>query len=134
MKSRTFSLVIHCAPALPVLRRVSTSDPGAALTRSEAERRLLRLIVAAELPAPEVNVRVAGLEVDFLWRPERLVVEVDGYRFHDGRPRWERDRHRDQRLLAAGFRVLRVSWRQLVQTPVAVAVRIGQALAASRTA
>ena len=33
-------------------------------------------------------------------------------------------------LLAAGYRVLRISWLQLVATPIAVAVRIGQALAA----
>ena len=75
---------------------------------------------------------MAGLEVDFLWRPEGLIVEMDGYRYHSGQQRWERDHLRDQRLLAAGYRVLRISWRQLVDTPIAVAVRIGQALAATR--
>ena len=43
---------------------------------------------------------------------------------------FEGDRRRDQVLVAAGYRVLRVTWRQLFEEPVAVAVRIGQALAA----
>ena len=32
------------------------------------------------------------------------------------------------RMAAAGYRVIRVTWRQLVREPYAVAVRIGQAL------
>src|SRR4051812_18413022 len=55
-------------------------DPGRQFTRSEAERRLLRLVNAAGLPTPAANTRVAGYEVDFLWPGERLVVEVDGTR------------------------------------------------------
>jgi hypothetical protein len=42
------------------LRAVLTRQGGPALTRSEAERRLLDLIRAAGLPAPEVNAPVAG--------------------------------------------------------------------------
>ena len=30
------------------------------------------------LPLPEVNRRIAGWKVDFLWRKEGVVVEVDG--------------------------------------------------------
>ena len=112
------------------LRRLHAAEQGAAFTRSEADRRVRRLLAQADLPAPDVNAIVAGLEVDFVWRPEGLIMEVDGYRYHSGRQRWERDRLRDQRLLAAGYRVLRISWLQLVATPIAVAVRIGQALAA----
>ena len=114
------------------LRRLHAAEQGAVFTRSEAERRVRRLLAQAALPAPDVNAIVAGLEVDFVWRPERLIVEVDGYRYHSGRQRWERDRLRDQRLLAAGYRVLRISWLQVLATPIAVAVRIGQALAVGR--
>lgn len=111
------------------LRRVLATDAGATVTRSEAERRFLKLVADAELPRPEVNVQVGAMEVDFLWRPERLVVEVDGWRHHSGRAKWEHDRWRDQRLTALGLRVMRVTWRQLTQTPMAVAVRLAQALA-----
>jgi very-short-patch-repair endonuclease len=110
------------------LRELQAAEQGAVITRSEAERCVRRLLAQADLPAPEVNTMVAGLEVDFLWRRERLIVEADGYRYHSGRHRWEQDHLRDPRLLAAGYRVLRVTWRQLVATPIAVAVRIGQAL------
>jgi hypothetical protein len=58
-------------------------EPG--LTRSEAERRLKRLIHAARLPRPVTNVKVAGWEVDVFWPAARLVVEVDGYAYHGNR-------------------------------------------------
>lgn len=110
------------------LRRVLAAPGGSQVTRSKAERLMLALLAAAELPVPEVNARLQGLEVDFLWRAQRLVVEFDGRMFHGREGAYERDRRRDQVLLAAGYRVLRVTWRQLVDEPMALAVRIGQAL------
>ena len=65
------------------------------------------------LPRPEINARLAGYEVDFLWRTQRLVVEVDGFRFHGHRLAFERDREMQQALTAAGYRVSRITWRQL---------------------
>lgn len=102
---------------------------GPALTRSEAEARFLALIRAAELRAPEANVVVEGFEVDFLWREERLVVEIDGQAYHASATAFERDRRRDAVLAAAGLRVVRVTWRQLTGSPTAVLVRLAQALA-----
>jgi very-short-patch-repair endonuclease len=55
--------------------------------------------------------------VDFLWPEQRLIVEVDGYEFHRSREAFERDRARDAALLAAGHRVMRVTWRQLTSEP-----------------
>jgi very-short-patch-repair endonuclease len=112
------------------LRRVLEDEGGRTVTRSEGERRMRALLAAAQLPVPEVNARLHGFEVDFLWRAQRLVVEFDGRQFHAHPAAFERDRRRDQVLLAAGYRVLRVTWRQLEDEPVALAVRIGQALAA----
>jgi len=66
-----------------------------ALTRSEAEDRFLALVRKAQLPAPEVNTVVVGHEVDFYWRTERLVAEVDGLAFHSSAARFESDRRRD---------------------------------------
>lgn len=114
------------APALRVL--VGPSN-GPSLTRSEAEERLLALVRKAQLPAPETNVRIGGMEVDLLWRAERLVVEVDGFAFHSSARRFEQDRSRDGRLAARGLQVIRVTWRQLVNEPEAVLVRCAQALA-----
>lgn len=83
----------------------------------------------ARLPQPEVNVRVGAYEVDFLWRDERLVVEVDGFAFHSSQRDFERDRRRDAELAARGLTVIRVTWRQIVDEPEAMLVRIARALA-----
>jgi very-short-patch-repair endonuclease/predicted transcriptional regulator of viral defense system len=111
-----------------LLAEILGRDGPPALTRSQAEDRLLALIAAARLPRPGVNVHIAGHEVDLLWRDSRLVVEVDGYAFHSTRTAFERDRARDADLQAAGLRVLRVTWRQIVGEPFALIVRIAQAL------
>jgi very-short-patch-repair endonuclease len=88
-----------------------------------------RLIRAAGLPAPAVNARTAGFEVDFLWPGERVVVEVDGYQFHCGRTAFERDRRKGLALAAAGLRVIRISWRQLVDEPLLIVAQLARALA-----
>jgi very-short-patch-repair endonuclease len=107
-------------------------DHQPAFTRSEAEARLLALLRAAGLPPSSVNTRIGNYEVDFLWRPDRLVVEFDGYAYHSSRTAFERDRTRDAELQARGYRVFRVTWRQLVEEPEAVIARIAQALARPR--
>jgi very-short-patch-repair endonuclease len=99
-----------------------------AFIRSEAEERLLALIRRSRLGSPETNVRIAGHEVDFLWRRERLVVEVDGFAYHSSRTSFEGDRRRDAALLAAGLRVLRLTWRQITRETESVLVRLAQAL------
>jgi very-short-patch-repair endonuclease len=115
-----------------IRRLIPRPAHGAQPTRSEAERRLLGLLRAARLPPPRTNVRVAGHEVDAHWPREGLVVEVDGYAFHGTRQAFERDRRRDADLVAAGLRVLRVSWRQLTGEPTALAARLGAALEVAR--
>ena len=101
-------------------------------TRSEAERRLLSLLRRARLPQPHTNIRVAGHEVDALWPHQRLIVEVDGFAFHSSREAFERDRARDADLQAHGYRVVRVTWRELTTRPEELAARLGAALAAGR--
>jgi very-short-patch-repair endonuclease len=104
------------------------------LTRSDAERLLLRLVRSAQLPIPQTNVRVGRFEVDAYWPLERLVVEMDGFGAHGTRRAFERDRARDADLIVLGLRVLRVTWRQLVHEPQAVVARIAGALAVARVA
>ena len=109
--------------------------PGTTLTRSELEERFLELCRTYDLPQPEVNARVAGLEVDFLFGTARLVVETDGWRFHGTRAAFERDRQRDATLTLAGYRVLRFTHRRVESDPAAVAAILAAATrSASRTA
>jgi len=105
-------------------------DPGATRTRSELEERMLGLCHRFRLRTPEVNAKVEGYEVDFVWREERLIVETDGWQAHGTRGAFERDRRRDADLLAAGWRVLRISYARLEREPDWVAERIGEALRA----
>jgi very-short-patch-repair endonuclease len=115
------------------LRSALEAHGGPAPTRSEAERRLASLIERAQLPRPVFGVHLCGYEIDALWREARLVVEVDGLQFHGHQRAFERDRRRDQILVAAGYRVIRVTWRQITGEPIAVAARLAQALVWDRT-
>ncbi len=100
------------------LATLTRADPD--ITRSELEERFLALVTDAGLPRPSVNARIAGHEVDFLWRLECLVDEVDGAAAHNTPTAFEEDRHRDAALQVAGFRVVRFTWRRITQDPDAV--------------
>lgn len=103
------------------LAAILESWSPAALTRSELEERFLVLCARAAIPRPLVNVRVGPYEVDFLWRRERVVVETDGHAHHGTRAAFERDRARDAALQAAGYRVIRFTYRQVTREPGVVA-------------
>jgi len=109
----------------PVIRAL-IEDPR--MTRSERERALLRLIDAAQLPRPLTNVRLHGYLVDAYWPEHGLVLEFDGWQAHGHRGAFDRDRKRDQVMLANGLRAMRVTDRHLVHEPVALAARIAMAL------
>jgi very-short-patch-repair endonuclease len=104
------------------------------ITRSELEERFLTLCREADLPRPAVNTRVEAngttYEVDFFWRAHQLIAETDGWGPHHTRAAFEADRRRDADLLLAGFRVVRLTWRQITREPGAVAATLRALLAA----
>jgi hypothetical protein len=69
---------------------------------------------------PVVNGIVEGFEVDFHWPDAQLVVETDGHEHHRTRAAFERDRARDQALTAAGWTVVRFTYRQVLEEPARV--------------
>jgi very-short-patch-repair endonuclease len=97
-------------------------------TRSEAEERLRALCKAARLPAPRMNARAAGWEVDAFWPAQRLIVEIDGWRYHRTRRRFEDDRRKDAALTVAGYRVVRITARRLRHEPYSVSAQLGALL------
>jgi very-short-patch-repair endonuclease len=101
-------------------------------TRSELERRMRTLVDRIGLPLPRTQARVLRYTVDFFWPRERVIVEVDGFGPHGTRMRFETDRARDAALVAAGYRVLRFTWRQLAEHPEVVAARLAVVLAQAR--
>ena len=130
-RERDISKVVERHPGVRGALRLRTvlGGSGPHLTRSEAEERFLALIRLAGVSTPRTNARVAGHEVDFYWPDRGLVVEVDGRAFHRSRRSFERDRRRDAELIGIGVRVVRVTWRQLVDAPEALLVRLGAVLA-----
>ena len=84
-------------------------------TRSPLEDEFLAFVDAHQLPRPETNVIIEGYEVDAVWREQRLIVELDGYATHGTRQAFERDRIRDRRLAAKGWRTIRLTSRQLAE-------------------
>ena len=118
----------RAAGAAP-LRALLAEGNAPAFTRSEAEQRLLELIRRGRLRTPQVNVRLHGYEVDFLWSGEKLVVEVDGFAYHASARAFANDRRRDAILTANGFRVIRLTWNDIAKQPEATLVMVAQALA-----
>jgi very-short-patch-repair endonuclease len=106
----------------PVIRLLLAETSPPPFTRSELERRFTELCRANGLPTPGQNVFLHGYEVDAYWPEHGLVVELDGFEFHRTRRAFERDNRRDAVLAAAGLRVLRLGWREVVDEP-ALAVR-----------
>jgi hypothetical protein len=66
--------------------------------------------------------------VDVIYDEAKLVVELDSRRWHDTSSAFEDDRRRDLELVAAGWRVIRITWRMLMDEPDQVAALLRQLL------
>jgi hypothetical protein len=95
--------------------------PEPVMTRSKLERDFIAFVEAHGLPTPLVNAGLGTKEPDFRWPKHKLIVEVDGFGTHGTRQAFEDDRARDRRLAAAGWQVVRVTYRQLHEEPRTVA-------------
>jgi very-short-patch-repair endonuclease len=109
---------------LKPLLALLTDATEAPHTRRELEALFFELCRAERLPLPACNVLVHGYEVDAFWAAHRLIVELDSWEFHRGRRAFERDRERDAVLQAAGYRIIRITWRKLTQQRQEVAALI----------
>lgn len=92
---------------------------------SHAEAEVLRLLLVAGLPIPVCQYEIRDgtafvARVDFAWPRQRLVLEVDGFRFHDGPTKFVEDRRRANRLAALGWRVISTTLREMRTDPTAV--------------
>jgi hypothetical protein len=114
------------------LREIVKGRMQATLTRSELEDRFLTFLDAYGLARPEVNADLnldgRWFEADFFWRDQHLIVELDGHQTHGTRAAFERDRERDRILQVHGWRIIRITWRQLHDTPDAVAADLARLL------
>lgn len=109
-------------------------QPRLAHTRSPIEVVFFEVCESFAIPLPEVNVRLHGWTVDFFWRDEGVVVEIDPYGNHHTAAQVDRDRRKDLALRAVGLVVNRYSRDQVEQTADAVAADVIATLANRRAA
>jgi len=99
--------------------RVLLTDETAlrGISREELEERFTAVLEGSDLPPPRRNadlaIRGRIIEADCLWAEQRVIVELDGRAAHGTRRAFERDRERDRLLQVDGWRVVRITWRQL---------------------
>lgn len=100
---------------------------------SEAERLAHAILREAGITGWETNVEVCcGDEryfVDVAFRRLRLGLEIDGFEAHSKPDQFHRDRQKWSDLTAAGWRLLHVTWTQLVDEPEWVVSTVRAALA-----
>jgi hypothetical protein len=115
----------RCRGTRALRKILATHSIGATITRSELEDRFLRFLDDAVLPRPGVNVGLnlpdRWIEADCVWPAQHVIAELDGHASHATTAGFERDRARDRALQAEGWRVIRITWRQLHEEPAAVA-------------
>ena len=95
------------------LRRLLDTERGPHVVHSEAERIALRVMHEHGLEPDATDVSIAAYRADFLFRRERLIVEVDGMRDHNTPKRFVDDRRRMAYLASRGFQVFPLTWDDL---------------------
>jgi hypothetical protein len=116
------------------LKRILADYLLDAPTENNFEELFLKLCRDYKLPLPERQVYIDPgddepiIRGDFVWREQRLIVETDGRQTHSTHGAFESDRRRDQRLTLAGWRVLRITWKQLTHEPKRIARLVHEAL------
>jgi very-short-patch-repair endonuclease len=95
---------------------------GRRAPESVLETRFLQLIRSAGLPEPVPQHEVRSgdsviARLDFAYVDRRIAIELDGAAYHSGDLAERRDRRRDNRLGAIGWRVLRFGWDDVSHSP-----------------
>ena len=100
---------------------------------SHLEREFLKLVRAAGIRDPETQVVFDGegiIRVDTLWRPERVIAEVMGHRFHVTREDLQRDAQRRNELQEIGNLVLEFTTLDVAKRPAYCMARLRRNLLA----
>lgn len=120
-------------PGTVALRAILAAEDGlSGPTVNDFEECFAALIDEHGLPRPRFNadlfVRGQHFNADCLWQEAQLIVELDGGAVHRTPRAFEEDRRRDRTLTAAGWRTIRVTWRQLRDDPAGVVEDVHLAL------
>jgi len=108
------------APIVAACLERLEDDPEGRL-RSPLEELFLPFLDAHRIPRPRLNVWLAvgedRYQVDCFWPDARLIAELDGFKSHGTKRAFRKDRERDRRLGAAGYRIVRITKDQLTDEP-----------------
>lgn len=97
-------LLLRC----PRLQRLV--DPQQNPTRSGFEDVLIPWLTRHGLPIPILNATVNGHEVDAFYPEQKVILELDSWRYHQDYPSWRSDRERDgENLASGGHRTVRIA-------------------------
>lgn len=100
---------------------VAGLTPGWVPPASELEAVFASLCDRFGLPRGVVQLNAGGERwigrVDVAYPAARLLVELDSRQWHDTSTAFEDDRRRDNALVLAGWRVIRITWRMLHDEP-----------------
>lgn len=112
---------------------IEARGEGYVAPEGELERRLLRVLDRAGLPAPVRQFKAPWLRqingrVDLAYPDHRLLIEGDSRRWHQLVQGFETDRLRDNAAQLAGWRVLRFTWKEIEEHPERVARTVRRAL------
>ena len=67
---------------------------------------------------------IPAIEADFYFPAHHLVVETDGWETHGTKAAFKSDRRKDAALTAAGYRVMRFTYDDVVYEPDTVVERL----------
>jgi hypothetical protein len=117
----------------PQLLTLLRGSAGGAV--SGGERRAHGLLRRAGICGWVANARVVDAEgpigvVDILFPEQRVVIEIDGWAAHGNREAFRNDRRRQNRLVAAGYLILRFTWDDLANRSERVIAEVRSVLAA----
>jgi very-short-patch-repair endonuclease len=129
---RSWALAHPRYPGVARLRRaIELAEPA---TESVMETRLRLMLVLAGLPRPQAQISLYDEFGDFLGRPDfyypyyRLALEYDGARHREN---LTGDNRRQNRLLDAGYRLLRFTAADVMSAPNSVVALVRRALSGS---
>ncbi|GMU78877.1 MAG: hypothetical protein AMXMBFR46_16700 [Acidimicrobiia bacterium] len=111
---------------------LTVRNGGYVAPASELERRLIDVLVSRGLPMPEREIDLGDRDrwlgrVELVYGDDRLLIEADSRLHHSSFLDQQADRARDNGFMAAGYRVLRFTWDDVVTRPGWVAETVRRA-------
>jgi hypothetical protein len=121
-------------PGAATLSRLLDERPeGRALAHRAFERLLFQLLSTSGFPRPQphypVLLGVSGTAyIDYAWPAHMVGLEADSYRHHSSRTQWSHDHTRNAALTALGWRILLVTYDDVVRHTSRTVALLHQAL------